>query len=512
MHNQEEDKKLDWMYKKPGQSINHEDYLLGKTIDKEFEALAQEERNKNQEEQGLAPKNHVEHECVPFSIRSYKNAPQDQVDMARKLQEDPLVAIKRKEMESRQQLLQNPVKLKELHRILKEEKMKKLSKKKKKKDSKPKKSKKDKSEKHVEKDLDDILAEKYAKLKATLDETLDMGSLLKNKQKDSGESQDSEDSDHPSPRKLLKSDSRSHRNTSPMSKIQKGYKNRNNIENSAYKSHSENYKRSNNYDERDNSRSMYRSRTNRSTDYRNSSKEKNDRNYRNRSPDFHKSDKRNSKQQNYDSCSDDDKNDKKGFERNNRKDKHKGYSCKNSSDIESNDKSYKNKNSHTSNRNMNDNNDKYKNKPNYDSDDERMRKSQMRSNYGLVTADGKKLELKKTDNDSKNSKHSNPKTVTKKHNTSHKRPRLTDEEIEARRKEMLENAQWRDKQLERNIKKYQEEDRREQDKNSSDFDTEFLKKQMARATEKDTLERRIKSNINNIQRSGRSMDMNFARR
>lgn len=103
MHNQEEDKKLDWMYKvifflqkltnvnvieytpsiclsqKPGQSINHEDYLLGKTIDKEFEALAQEERNKNQEEQGLAPKNHVEHECVPFSIRSYKNAPQDQV-------------------------------------------------------------------------------------------------------------------------------------------------------------------------------------------------------------------------------------------------------------------------------------------------------------------------------------------------------------------------------------------------------------------------------------------------
>lgn len=43
--------------------------------------------------------------------------------MARKLQEDPLVAIKRKEMESRQQLLQNPVKLKELHRILKEEKV-----------------------------------------------------------------------------------------------------------------------------------------------------------------------------------------------------------------------------------------------------------------------------------------------------------------------------------------------------------------------------------------------------
>lgn len=390
--------------------------------------------------------------------------------------------------------------------------MKKLSKKKKKKDSKSKKSKKDKSEKHVEKDLDDILAEKYAKLKATLDETLDMGSLLKNKQKDSGESQDSEDSDHPSPRKLLKSDSRSHRNTSPMSKIHKGYKNRNNIENSAYKSHSENYKRSNNYDESDNSRSMYRSRTNRSTDYRNSSKEKNDRNYRNRSPEFHKSDKRNSKQQNYDSCSDNDKSDKKGFERNNKKDKHKGYSRRNSSDAESNDKSYKNKNSHTFNRNMNDSNDKYKNESNYDSDDERMRKNQLRSNYGLVTADGKKLELKKTDNDSKNSKHSNLKTITKKHSTSHKRPRLTDEEIEARRKEMLENAQWRDKQLERNIKKYQEEDRREQDKNSSDFDTEFLKKQMARATEKDTLERRIKSNINNIQRSGRSMDMNFARR
>lgn len=53
-----DEKKLDWMYKGPDRSINREDYLLGKPIDKNFEQQAQVERDA---ELNRAPKNHVEH-------------------------------------------------------------------------------------------------------------------------------------------------------------------------------------------------------------------------------------------------------------------------------------------------------------------------------------------------------------------------------------------------------------------------------------------------------------------
>lgn len=44
----------------------------------------------------------------------------EQVDLARKIQEDSLYAIKKKEMETRNQLLKNPVKLKQLKELLRE--------------------------------------------------------------------------------------------------------------------------------------------------------------------------------------------------------------------------------------------------------------------------------------------------------------------------------------------------------------------------------------------------------
>lgn len=49
--------------------VNREDYLLGKPVDKQLEQLNQEERDKKL---GLVPpKNHVEHECIPPSIRDF---------------------------------------------------------------------------------------------------------------------------------------------------------------------------------------------------------------------------------------------------------------------------------------------------------------------------------------------------------------------------------------------------------------------------------------------------------
>ncbi|XP_014295763.1 pre-mRNA-splicing factor CWC25 homolog isoform X2 [Microplitis demolitor] len=108
-----DDKKLDWMYKGPQQSINREDYLTGKKIDKTFEQFVQAEKNT---ERNRLPSNHVEHECVPPSLRFFSG--NEQVDLAKKLQEDPLYAIKKKEMESKSKLLKNPVKLKKLQELV----------------------------------------------------------------------------------------------------------------------------------------------------------------------------------------------------------------------------------------------------------------------------------------------------------------------------------------------------------------------------------------------------------
>ena len=55
-------------------------------------------------------------ECIPPSLRFFSGS--EQVDLARKLQEDPLCAIRKKEMETRSELLNNPVKLKQLKQLV----------------------------------------------------------------------------------------------------------------------------------------------------------------------------------------------------------------------------------------------------------------------------------------------------------------------------------------------------------------------------------------------------------
>lgn len=55
-------------------------------------------------------------ECIPPSLRNFSG--DQQVDMVRKLQEDPLFMIKKKEMETKAQLLKNPVKLKKLQNMV----------------------------------------------------------------------------------------------------------------------------------------------------------------------------------------------------------------------------------------------------------------------------------------------------------------------------------------------------------------------------------------------------------
>lgn len=64
-----DEKKLEWMYK-DSELLNRDEYLLGRSIDKSFEIQDAAEKEKSQV--GVTvPKNHVEHECIPFSIRAY---------------------------------------------------------------------------------------------------------------------------------------------------------------------------------------------------------------------------------------------------------------------------------------------------------------------------------------------------------------------------------------------------------------------------------------------------------
>lgn len=53
---------MDWMYK-GNQTVNREEYLLGRPVDKAFEQMQQAEK---ETEQNRVPKNHVEYGKVLF--------------------------------------------------------------------------------------------------------------------------------------------------------------------------------------------------------------------------------------------------------------------------------------------------------------------------------------------------------------------------------------------------------------------------------------------------------------
>lgn len=129
--------------------------------------------------------------------------------------------------------------------------------------------------------------------------------------------------------------------------------------------------------------------------------------------------------------------------------------------------------------------------------------------WGLVTADGKQIKISK-------SAYEKNETTSKQTKTTWVRPerkQLNDDEMDKKRREMMTNAQWRDKERESNVKKYREEDMTQTDKDgNSSFDHDFITKQLTKAARTETVESRIKSKINTIQRSGRAMDSNFARR
>uniref|UniRef100_A0A8D8WHQ9 Pre-mRNA-splicing factor CWC25 homolog n=1 Tax=Cacopsylla melanoneura TaxID=428564 RepID=A0A8D8WHQ9_9HEMI len=119
---------MDWMYKGLEGMVNEDSYLLGRSVDKTFDQIKSEKEKKSADsENGLAK---------------------------RTLSEDPLLLIKKKEIETRQQLLKNPVKLKKMQEMLKRKQkmeMEKIEKKNRKED--------------LELNLDKIIIEMYQDLK-----------------------------------------------------------------------------------------------------------------------------------------------------------------------------------------------------------------------------------------------------------------------------------------------------------------------------------------------------------
>uniref|UniRef100_A0A182J7Y0 Cir_N domain-containing protein n=1 Tax=Anopheles atroparvus TaxID=41427 RepID=A0A182J7Y0_ANOAO len=542
-----EDKKLEWMYKGPSQLVNREEYLLGRTIDKTFEDLDAQEKAASSTFGVAQPKNHVEHECIPFSIRQHKDmVSNDQVDLARKLMEDPLMMIKQKQIDARQKILQNPVKLKELHRLLKrDESLQDTDKKKKKKDKKSKKSKKNKKKQKKSKkgssssgsgsdsegsaDLDQLLAEKYKKVQSSmagesqdgvrfdkllkmkyqkLSKELDMmGSSSRSKKKkhhrERSDSSASAESDRGSrgiegelPNKKfaeeivkkgaavdLGIDRRSRRDARVMKIVEMTLRRGVAIFQVEVAQEVEKGTEIGHRAVVPNGDHHYANPAQRKTTVveivpphdplqaRRDAKRRS----RSRSPQRKVTTE-----------------DIKQKVRQHRK------ASVSSSGSDSSTESSPVPNQTTA----------------QDSDDERrIRKVR---NFGLVSASGEKLETKSHSSvrlykpeEIKAEQSKQKPSWTKP--TGAKRP-LTEQEMEEKRLAMMSNAQWREKDRETNVKRYHEEDHREEASASREYDKEFSTKQFKRAAASETVESRIRSNRNNIQRANGAMDRNFAKR
>ncbi|KAL0109857.1 hypothetical protein PUN28_013478 [Cardiocondyla obscurior] len=434
------DKKLDWMYKGPNQIINREEYLLGRPVDKAFEQMQQAEKDV---EQNKTSKNHVEYECIPPSLRFFSG--NEQVDLARKMQEDPLYVIKKKEIETRNQLLKNPVKLKQLKELLEQQSTKNKSQKKK------KKLKEDSSEDEVNLDL--LLTTKYKQLKDNISTKDLIKSMKKIKHKETkalkkryrdSESEEDSNSDHVSVKKKRhKRRKKQKRNTSD----------------------SESDSDSTDSSTDSNSKSIVKLQ-------KEDSKKKHDKLYLKSDIKLDDYEKRVRKTK-----TSEDKNSR--YEESKR---YKEYST-------SSKRRYDNNEPRDSSRNKYDDKRKY---------------SATRQNDTMIS-NSKKIPTTKSISGSDKFKDRNQDKYKSKVGSG-----LTEKEKEQRRKEMMANAVWRDKEREKNVKVYREQEKKEEQNTS--YNKDFIRKQLVVATEMGTVASRIKANINNIQRFGQTMNTNFAKR
>ncbi|XP_033986549.1 pre-mRNA-splicing factor CWC25 homolog [Trematomus bernacchii] len=130
------DDRLDWMYQGPAGQVSRDEYLMGRAIDKQITDQYEEPESGPSAETGL----------LPGSIFN-PSTPASNLDLAAKIREDPLFEIRKREEEKKREVLSNPVKMKRIKEMLRQNLDKKDKKKKRKKDKKEKKDKERKKEK-----------------------------------------------------------------------------------------------------------------------------------------------------------------------------------------------------------------------------------------------------------------------------------------------------------------------------------------------------------------------------
>ncbi|KAL5281233.1 CWC25 family protein [Megaselia abdita] len=497
--------KLEWMYKNSAELLNRDEYLLGKAVDRNFEELDKQE--KSTATIGIKQqKNHVEHDVVPFSIREYKGVnTSDQVDLQRKLMEDPLMAIRQKEMESRRKILENPVKLKELHRILKTQteessKKNKKSKKKHKKESKKKKRRdSSSSSSSSDEDLDKMLVKQIKEIKKNsnakeLEKLLDskydkiskeLDKAVKHKKKKSkkGKRSDS-DSRTPEPRQRSPG-RRRERSASPRDLPMR----RQQDSGSRERRRSRSPQRNNPFKMQE-SRNITNSPPNRRDNPFSGRKPFNQREegrpfreegrpYREegRPPQPPFNDRYERKPFNYNQG-----NNNRSFSRPQQQDRFKNYQ-----------KPMRNRSRSFS--------------PPVQMNRPRVFDDRRNDRNHRVERDRTDSLPRRRERDTPDRKNpfSSPKRSSR---------QMSSEEKQRRLQEMTQNAAWRDEDRSRNVQKYREDYRREEEAHKSrDFDNNFVHKQVHKAFDsQNSVESRLKSHKNNIQRSSNSMNYNFARK
>lgn len=204
------DAKLDWMYKGPGGHVSREEYLLGRKIDTAFEQMVKMENEEGREDMGSAneapqsskPAYTIEHEINPESV--VRRDGNIQVDMKRKLMEDPLLLIRQNEEATRRQITDNPVKMKQLQQLISAIKTKK------KKRSSSSSSSSESSSSSSDSSDSEYEKRKKEKRKKRKDKKK---KKKKNKKKKASESETSDSSDEERKRKLKKKEKKAKKNS-----------------------------------------------------------------------------------------------------------------------------------------------------------------------------------------------------------------------------------------------------------------------------------------------------------
>ena len=88
-----------------------------------------------------------------------------------------------------------------------------------------------------------------------------------------------------------------------------------------------------------------------------------------------------------------------------------------------------------------------------------------------------------------------------------------DEDERAKKlREMMENANWREEQRAEKVSKHRRKEGDEEKARMHKYDPSFITKELAKAADSGSVEKRIQANRHNIQRGTSSMTENFARR